>query len=255
MTKIRCAFLAIASVALGAASIGSPIIVQYNGSSNYGATGAWKINTGFGEIHTGFAGKLGIKWWVDNPTLRVIDGTDTVVTAREEQMYCLSPFDYLNTGKWFADWYDGTVAGGAMPDPAPPTPPEPLSTATKERVAWLANYSLTPGGLTTGFGSLQIATAVQLAIWQAIIRDDGSPTWSLNQGNGDLFILANNLYGASSGQTGATFRFFQDFDDNLRSQDLIVGAGLPQGDPVPEPFTMVLGAAGLALAGRMKRKR
>lgn len=259
MNTVRCTFLAIAAVALGAVSSGSPIIVKYDGSLNFGAVGSWNISTGHGTINTASAGLLGIKWWQDNPTVRIIDGTEATDTPNIERMYCVSPFEYLYTGgdgKWFADSYSGTVLGGAMPNPTTPIAPEPLDVTTKERVAWLANYSLTPGGITAGFSQQQIATAVQLAIWQAIVKDDGVMTWTRNSGDVNIFNLSNNIYAASAGQTGAMFRYFQDYSrDNFVSQDLIVGSGLPTGDPVPEPFTMALGAAGLVAAARMRRKR
>jgi len=153
---------------------------------------------------------------------------------------------------------DGTFLGGAqfigyclspgehLVDPMPVT-----QTTISGPVGWLVQ---TFGVNRTGFGSYtapEDAAGFQLAIWK--LMDSGLV---VNSAPANAVSVMNYYIAAAGSNSDTAVRFNHVYPGRgQRSQDIVTENFGGTSIPVPEPFTMAIGAAGLATALARRRKK
>lgn len=161
-----------------------------------------------------------------NFTAGLIQASYTGTVSGMFNGYCLSPSVALGTS-WGATRYVNTQMDTSLT----------ITAAQAAQIGYLA-------GLYAGGGTaVQHATA-QIAIWQVL---GFTPTVISDPNN--VLGAGIALYNSTLSNGGAYIFYESDYNPgtNLKqSQDLV--------EAVPEPFTMALGAAGLALAVARKRR-
>jgi len=140
--------------------------------------------------------------------------------------YCLSPGEHLV-------------------DPMPAT-----QTTITGPVGWLVQ---TFGVNRTGFGSYtaaEDAAGFQLAIWK--LMDSGLV---VNSAPANALTVMSHYLTLAGSNSATAVRFNHLWSGGPRSQDIVTENFGGTSIPVPEPFTMAIGAAGLATALARRRKK
>lgn len=155
------------------------------------------------------------------------DTTNTFLSGNTFIGYCLSP-------------------GDTLIDPMPVT-----QTTISGPVGYLVQ---TFGVNRTGFGSYtaaEDAAGFQLAIWK--IMDAGLV---VNSAPANALAVMNHYLTVSASQSATAIRFNHVYPgQGARSQDIVTENFGGTSIPVPEPFTMAIGAAGLATALARRRTK
>lgn len=189
----------------------------------------WSITTSGGTLSSVYSGLL----WVEERTPPDLYPDPKAPIA----LYCVSPFDQLGrTNPWKAV---KTVDTGLSP---------PFSVQQERALSWLVNYDVGYDAATAGK-----AAAVQLAIWRVV----AGPVFTITAPPDYTGIktLSNDLFHTAMGQNQLhSYVFYNNSTEPQYSQDLIGRGPNPPQESIPEPFTLALGAGGLALAALRRRR-
>lgn len=157
------------------------------------------------------------------------DTTNTFLGGSPFIAYCLDP-------------------GETLLSPMPVT-----QTTISGPVGWLVNtFGVNRTGITIGSNTYSAsvdAAGFQLAIWR--FMDSGLLVGGSTPSS--VVTVANHYYSLATSNSASAIKF--DYVPTTGSQDLVTDSFGGTSIPVPEPFTMAVGVAGLATALARRRKK